>query len=134
LAKLLVVARERLAQGVPSSRLQQVLQEAVIARICDTRLTRKRFAFQVGKATPDSTATLLDGLVQVSAIIPSVVADPPRTATVVIDQTWSGEPMQLHGLPARQDIIVNNLLLHLTVEVSPMSGFAMVSLSTCGKG
>jgi len=134
LAELLGIARERLSQGVPIARLRQVLREAAVARSCDTHVTRKRFALQVGSPTPDGTAALLDGLVQINALVPNAAADPARTATIVIQPAWAGDPVKLTGLPARQDFVVNNLLLHLTVEASPMAGFAMLSLSTCGKG
>lgn len=134
MAGLLGIARERVAQGVPAPRLGQALREATVTRVCDTRFVRKRFAFQVGRSTPEDAATLLDGLIQISATIPSAAADPVRTAAVVIEQTWSAEVTKLTGLPARQDIVVNNLLLHLVVEASSMPGFGMVSLSVCGKG
>ena len=134
MAGLLSIARQRVSQGVPAPRLGQALREAAVTRVCDTRFVRKRFAFQVGRSTPEDAATLLDGLIQISATIPSAAADPVRTAAIVIEQTWSSEVTKLTGLPARQDIIVNNLLLHLVVEASPMPGFGMVSLSVCGKG
>lgn len=134
MADLLGIARERRSQGVPAQRLGQALREAAVTRVCDTRAARRRFAFQVGKSTPDDAVALLDGLIQVSATIPNAAADPARTAAIVIEQAWTSEPLKFTGLPARQDIVVNNLLLHLAVEVSPMAGFGTVSLSICSKG
>lgn len=134
LADLLGIARQRLSQGVPAPRLRQVLQDTTATRVCDTRLTRKRFAFQAGKPTPEDTASLLDGLVQVSATFSSATTDSLRTAGVTVEQAWASEPTKLTGLPARQDIIINNLVLRLVVEASGVPGYAMVALSTCGKG
>ena len=134
LADLLGIARQRLSQGVPEPRLRQVLQDAAATRMCDTRLTHKRFAIQAGKPTPEDTAALLDGLVQVSATFTGGTTDPLRTAAITVEQAWASEPMKLTGLPARQDIIINNLVLHLIVEASGVPGYAVVTLSTCGKG
>jgi len=132
LAELVGVARERLARGVPPARLAQVLREASVTRACDTRSVRKRFEITSGKRTPDDTAGLLDGLVQVTAAMPNGATDPARTV-VTVDPAWASEPMKLTGLPARQDIVVNNLTLHLVVEPSPLAGYAMATLSMCGR-
>ena len=132
LANLVGVARDRLAQGVPAARLAQVLRDASVTRACDTRTTRKRFEITSGKRTADDTAGFLEGLVQVTAGVPNGAADPARTV-VTVDQAWTGEPLKITGLPAAQDIIVNNLVLHLAVEPSPLAGYALVTLSTCGK-
>ena len=131
LADLVGVARDRLARGVPAPRLAQVLRDASAARACDTRAARKRFEVTTGKRTPDDTASLLDGLVQVTAALPSG-GDPARTV-VTIDPAWASEPLKLTGLPTHQDIVVNNLTLHIVVEPSPLAGYAMVTLSTCGR-
>jgi len=133
LADLVRIARDRLAQGVPTSRLAEVLRDASGKRACETRVIRKRFEIQTGKRTADDTAALLDGLVQVTAATANAAADPARSAVVTLDQAWSSEPVKLTGLPAHQDIIINNLTLHLVVEASPLSGYAVATLSTCGK-
>jgi hypothetical protein len=132
LASLLGTVRDRLAQGVPASRLTQVLRDASAMRVCETRATRKRFEITTGKRSPDDTAGLLEGLVQVSAATTNA-ADPARTV-ITVDPAWASEPLKMTGLPAHQDIIVNNLLLRLTVEPSPLAGYATVTLSTCGRG
>jgi hypothetical protein len=133
LADLDGVARERLAQGVPAARLAQVLRDASDTRACDTHATRKRFEITTGKRTPDDTAGFLEGLVQVTAALPAGASDPARTV-VTVDSAWANEPEKLTGLPAHQDIVVNNLLLHLVVEPNSLAGYASVTLSTCGKG
>jgi hypothetical protein len=132
LADLVGAARNRLGQGVPAARLAEVLRDASATRACDSRATRKRFEITTGKRTADDTAGFLEGLLQITAAS-NGSADPARTV-VTVDQAWATEPLRLTGLPAHQDIIVNNLTLHLTVETSPMAGYAMVTLSTCGKG
>jgi hypothetical protein len=133
LADMFAIIRERLSQGVPAPRLQQVLREANATRVCDTRSVRRRFEIQNGKRTPEDTATLLDGLVQLTATTTSGTTESLRTAAVTVKQAWTGEPVKLTGLPARQDIVINNLVLHLVVEASPVPGYAAVTLSTCGK-
>ncbi len=131
-ADLVGVARGRLAQGVPAARLAQVLRDASVTRACDTHTTRKRFEITTGKRTADDAAGFLEGLVQVTAATPNGTNDAARTV-VTIDPVWASEPLKLTGLPANQDIVVNNLTLHLVVEASPLAGYAMVTLSTCGK-
>jgi hypothetical protein len=133
LADLIGIARDRLGQGVPAARLAQVLREASATRACDTHATRKRFEITTGKRTADDTAGFLEGLVQVAAAAPNGTGDPARMV-VTVDQAWTNAPLKLTGLPAQQDIVVNNLTLHLAVEVSPLAGYAMATLSTCGKG
>ena len=49
-------------------------------------------------------------------------------------RAWAAEPLKLTGLPAKQDIAINNAVLHLTVEASDLAGYATASLSVCGKG
>jgi len=134
LADLFGIARERLGQGLSAERLAQVMRDATATRACDTRVTRKRFAIQQGGRTPDDTASLLDGLVQVSASVPSGNSDPVRSAAITVALAWASEPLKMTGLPARRDIIINNVVLHLAVEVSDVSGYAVATLSTCGKG
>lgn len=132
-AELFGITRDRLAQGVTAARLAQVLREAGPARPCETRVTRKRFGITVGRAAEDA-ASLLDGLVQVSVSIPAAGGDAARTAAVTVARAWAAEPLKLTGLPAKQDIAINNAVLHLTVEASDLAGYATASLSVCGKG
>ncbi len=132
LADLLAALRGRLAQGVPAARLGQVVQEAAAARPCETRLTRRRFAIvPAGRAAEE--VALLDGLVQVSAFVPVGATEFGRNVTVVVTRAWVAEPLKLAGLPARQEIAVNNLVMRLTVEPSDVAGYAIATLSGCGK-
>ena len=131
LAQLASAARDRLAQGVPVARLAQVLRDASAVRECSTHATRKRFEITTGKHTAEDTAGFLEGMVQVTAATTNA-ADPAKTV-VTVDPVWTGEPLKLTGLPAHQDLVVNNLVMHLTVEASPLAGYATVTLSTCGR-
>ncbi len=132
LADLLAAVRGRLAQNVPAARLAQVVQDATATRSCDTRTTRKRFAI-VPAGRPSEEVSLLDGLIQVSASAPPGATENAKGATVLIARAWVAEPLKLTGLPARQDIAVNNLVMRLTVEPSDVAGFAVATLSGCGK-
>ena len=132
MAELYGVARSRLAQGVPAARLTQVLQDATATKPCDTRSTRRRFPI-VAAGRPAEEVSLLDGLVQISASIPPGSTESAKTATVLVTRAWLAEPLKLTGLPARQDIAVNNLVLRLTVEASEVAGYATATLSGCGK-
>ncbi|MCX7380172.1 MAG: hypothetical protein NT133_01865 [Alphaproteobacteria bacterium] len=133
-AEIYAVARERLAQGVPAARIVQVLRDAAVAKPCDTRVVRKRFALQQATRNAEDTAQLLEGLIQVSASMPGSGADAARTAVVTVTRAWVAEPLRLTGLPARQDIAINNTLLRLSVEAAEVAGYATASLSVCGKG
>ncbi len=133
LAQLFALTRDRLAQNVPADRLAQLLREAAPVRPCDTRIVRKRFAIQAA-GRPEEAASLLEGMIQVTATIPTAGADPARSAVIAVSRAWAAEPLKLTGLPAKQDIAVNNVVLHLTVEASDVAGFASASLSSCGRG
>ena len=134
IAAVVAIARERLGQGLPAQRLAQAMRDAAATRACEAGGTRRRFAVQPAGRAPAETASLLDGLVQVSATIPSANADPARSAAVAVTLARATEPLKMTGLPARQDITINNLVLHLTVEASEVSGYAVATLSTCSKG
>ncbi len=131
LADLVAAARGRLAQGLPAARLAQVLREASATHDCNTHATRKRFEITTGKHTADDAAAFLEGLLQVTAATTNA-ADPARTV-VTVDPVWASEPLKLTGMPAHQNLVVNNLVLHLDVEASPLAGYATVTLSTCGR-
>ncbi len=132
IADLFTVAKSRLAQGIPAPRLTQVLQDATATKPCETRTTRRRFAI-LPAGRPPEDVSLLDGLVQVSASTPPGATEIAKTATVLVTRAWLAEPLKLTGLPARQDITVNNLVLRLTVEASDVAGYATATLSGCGK-
>ena len=132
LAELLASAKGRLGQGVPVARLSQVLQDATVTKACETRVTRRRFAI-VPAGRPAEEVSLLDGLVQVSASVPAGAAEVSKNATVSVTRAWVAEPLKLTGLPARHEIVVNNLVLRLTVEPSDVAGYATATLSGCGK-
>jgi hypothetical protein len=132
LAELFGIVRGRLAQNVPAARLSQVMQDAGVTRPCETRVTRKRFAIVPAGRTPEEVS-LLDGLVQVSASAPAVATDGLKGVSVLVARAWTGEPLKLAGLPVRQDIVVNNLVLRLAVEPSDVAGYAVATLSGCGK-
>ena len=119
-------------EGIPPARLTQVLQDATATKPCETRSTRRRFAI-VPAGRPPEEVSLLDGLIQVSASTPPGATEIAKTTTVLVSRAWLAEPLKLTGLPARQDITVNNLVLRLTVEPSDVAGYATATLSGCGK-
>ncbi len=131
-ADLLRIAMERLGRGVRVDRLAQALRDARETRACDARTVRKRFAIQQGPKQPDDTAALLDGMIQVTVGMPGGSSDLSKAA-VTVAMPWANEPLKMTGLPARQDIVINNLLLHLAVEASDLPGYAAATLSVCGK-
>ena len=69
-------------------------------------------------------------MISVSASAPGT---DPRATSILVTPAWLSEPIRLEGLPARHDILVNNLVLKLTVEASDVAGFANAVLSGCGK-
>jgi hypothetical protein len=127
-ASLYKLVQERLAQSLPAARLAQVLRDTAATRPCEARIIRRRFAIQQGSTRTEDPASLLEGLVVVTAS-----GDAAKTTLVQIRTAWLDEPIKLTGLPARQDIVINNVVLHLTVEPSDVAGFASASLSVCGK-
>ncbi len=129
-AELFALLQQRLRSGLAPARAAQILREAAETKACDTRTTRRRFPIVIGAGKPAETVTLLDGLIAVSA---SATSPDPRTTTVLVTPAWLAEPIKLDGLPARHDILVNNLVLKLTVEPSEVAGFANAILSGCGK-
>lgn len=131
-AEIYAAAKERLAQGVPAARLTQVLREAAVVKPCEGRVVRKRFALQQAVRSTEDSAQLLEGLIQVSAAPGG--ADVAKTTVVTITRAWAAEPLKLTGLPARQDLALNNIVLRLTVEAAEVAGYATASLSVCGKG
>jgi hypothetical protein len=50
-----------------------------------------------------------------------------------VARAWASEPLKLTGLPAKQDVAINNIVLHLTVEPSELAGYAYATLTVCGK-
>ena len=134
IAELFGITRERLGQGVNAARLAQVLREAGPTKACDTRAVRKRFPLTPAGRPPEDPATLLDGLIQVSAMQPAGTTDAAKAAAITVTRAWASEPLKLTGLPAKQDIVINNAVLRLTVEASEVSGFLTATLWTCGKG
>jgi hypothetical protein len=129
MAELFGLVRDRLAQGVTAARLTQILQEAGPVRPCEGRFTRKRFAIaQPGRS--EEGASLLEGLIQVTV---TAQGSELKTASVSVARAWASEPLKLTGLPAKQDVAINNIVLHLTVEPSELAGYAYATLTVCGK-
>ncbi len=129
LAQLFGLARDRLSGGLPAERLSQILREAAPTRSCEGRFTRRRFPIGQPGRTEEGT-TLLEGLIQVAVTAPGTDL---KAATVTVGRTWAAEPLKLTGLPAKQDIAINNLVLHLVVEPADLAGYAFATLSLCGK-
>ena len=134
LAELYALMADRLRAGVTEDRVAAALHDAEAIRPCDGPMTRKRFLIQTAGQTPDRAVLLLDGLIQVSATAPSGSEGPAKATTVRIVRAWSVEPITLTGLPVRQPIRINNLLLTLVIEASDLRGYGMASLSTCASG
>jgi hypothetical protein len=134
LATIHSAIRQKLGQGLPAARLLQVVQDATPVRACEGRVTRRRFAIQQAGKGADETAALLDGLINVTASLPAGTSDAARGTVTLVRTAWTDDPLKLSGLPAKQDIVVNNLVLHLAVEPSDLAGYAAVTLSLCGKG
>ena len=57
-----------------------------------------------------------------------------KAAVVTISRAWAAQPIKVTGLPVRQVITIYNTDLKLVVEASDLRGYAVASLSTCGKG
>lgn len=133
-AELVKLTRDRLADGVPDTRLSQVLREVEVVKPCEGRFTRKRFAIQTAGQGTEDRVSLLDGLIQVSATAPAGAEDMAKAATVTILRAWAAQPLTMTGLPVRQSIVLNNAELKLVVEPSDIRGYGVASLSLCGKG
>lgn len=134
LAELYALMADRLRAGVTEDRVAQALRDAEALRSCDGLMTRKRFLIQTAGQTPDRAVSLLDGLIQISATAPNGSEGLAKATTVGIVRAWTVEPITLTGLPVRQPIRINNLLLTLVVEASDLRGYGMASLSTCSSG
>lgn len=128
-AELYALLRQRLAGGLPAERLEEVVRTAEPQRACEGRVQRKRLAIQSGPPRPAEAAIFLDGLLTVGVGAP---ADATAQGTLVaIGAAWLEQGVSLTGLPARYDVVVNNLTLRLVVEQSEMRGYANATLSTC---
>jgi hypothetical protein len=134
LAELYALMADRLRAGVTEDRLAEALRDAEAIRPCDGPMSRKRLLIQTAGQTADRAVSLLDGLIQVSATAPSGSEGLAKATTVKIARAWAAEPITLTGLPIRQPILINNLLLTLVVEASDLRGYGMASLSTCSPG
>ena len=128
-AELFALIQGRISAGVPAARMTQVVRETAALRPCETRTVRKRFAIQAAGSRTPETVSMLEGLLQVSAM----AGNDSKAVTVTVSPMWSDEPIVMTGLPARHDIVVNNAVLKLSVEASDLAGYASVILSTCGK-
>lgn len=126
-ADLHAILRQRMAQGVPAARLAQVLRETTDVHGCDGRSVRRRFPIEPPGQTAE-TVSFLDGLIALSAS-----GDGAKVVTLV-SRAWTDAPLRLEGLPAQQELTLNNLSLHLVVEPSGLAGYAQATLSVCGKG
>ena len=133
MATLQGIARERIQKGVSPTRLQDVVKATTEPRSCDAQPVRRRFAIQLPGTQPRDTAWLLEGLIGVTATLPTAKADPARDTVITLNTAWAEEPMKRQGLPFTRDIPINNAVLHLTVEASDVPLYAVASLTTCGR-
>jgi len=132
-ASLLDIARERMRKGIRAERLADVLKNTGEPRVCDAAAVRRRFAIQLAGTQPRDTASLLEGLITVTATLPSAKADPAKDVIVTVTTAWNEEPLKSTGLPFARDIPINNAVLRLTVEASDVSGYASAALTTCAR-
>ena len=133
LAALVTILRQKQGTGIKDDRIAQVLREIDAPHPCSEKVTRRRFPITTKAPGPDDVVSFLDGLVQVSALMPAGADGPTKAATVTISRAWAAEPIKVTGLPVQQVITIYNTELNLVVEPSDLRGFAQASLSICGR-
>ena len=133
LAALVTILRQKQSAGIKDERIAHMLSEIDASRPCSEKVTRRRLPIATKAPGPDDVVSFLDGLVQVSALLPAGTDDVTKAATVTISRAWAAEPIKVTGLPAQQVITIYNTELKLLVEPSDLRGFAQASLSICGR-
>jgi hypothetical protein len=134
LATLVTLLRQTRGAGVEDDRIAQILREVGAARPCGDRVVRRRLPIATKTPGPDDVVTFLDGLVQVSASMPSGSDGSAKVPLVTISRAWAAEPIKMEGLPVQGTISIYNTDLKLAVVASDLRGYVEASLSTCGKG
>ncbi|MGI9129016.1 MAG: hypothetical protein ACR2IG_12460 [Roseomonas sp.] len=132
---VLTTAAERIAAGVAPERLIEALRAAENPRRCEGRPIIRRFAIRFG-GTPsaDEGSNFMDGLLRITAAMPTGAEDMARLATINVTTTWNGRSETLRGLPQRLTIPLGNLELDLAITASDMRGFAQAALASCPRG
>jgi hypothetical protein len=133
LAALVTILRQKQSTGIKDERIAHMLSEIDAPHPCSEKVTRRRLPIATKAPGPDDVVSFLDGLVQVSVLLPAGTDDVTKAATVTISRAWAAEPIKVTGLPAQQVITIYNTELKLLVEPSDLRGFAQASLSICGK-
>jgi hypothetical protein len=133
LAALVTILRKKQGIGINDDRIAKILREIDAPHPCSEKVTRRRLPIAAKTPGPDDVVSFLDGLVQVSVIMPAGADGPTRAATVTISRAWAAEPIKVTGLPVQQVITIYNTELNLLVEPSDLRGFAQASLSICGR-
>jgi hypothetical protein len=133
LAALVTILRQKQGTGIKDERIAHMLSEIDAPHPCSEKVTRRRLPIATKAPGPDDVVSFLDGLVQVSALMPVGTDDLTRAATVTISRAWAAEPIKVTGLPVQQVITIYNTELKLLVEPSDLRGFAQASLSICGR-
>ena len=133
LAALVTILRQKQGTGIKDERIAHVLSEIDAPHPCSEKVTRRRLPITTKAPGPDDIVSFLDGLVQVSALMPVGTDDLTKAATVTISRAWAAEPIKVTGLPVQQVITIYNTELKLLVEPSDLRGFAQASLSLCGR-
>jgi len=132
LAETLGLVRERLAGGLASERVQQAIRDAEETRRCAGSVVSRRFRIGVGtRAGEDDGTSFAEGLIAVTALSPTA-SDLARQTAVTFSGLGSGGPVTVTGLPASHVYVLNNRELRLAITESPVRGFAVASLTTCG--
>ena len=134
LATLVTILRQKQGAGINDDLIAQVLRQIYAPRTCDDRVVRRRFPITTKPPGPDDVVSFLDGLIQVSALMPAGGESLAKAAAVTISRAWVAEPIKVTGLPVQQVIMIYNTDLKLVVEASDLRGYAEASLSACGKG
>ena len=132
IAALITVLRQKQNSGIKDNRIAKVLREIDAPHPCSEKVTRRRLPIAAKAPGPEDVVSFLDGLVQVSASMPTGAEGTPRAATVTISRAWAAEPIKVTGLPVQHVITIYNTDLNLVVEPSELRGFAQASLSICG--
>ncbi len=134
LAALVTILRQKQGAGIEDDRIARVLREIDAPRPCGDRVARPRLPITTKAQEPEDTVSFFDGLIQVSASMPEGGDGTVKAAVVTISRAWAAQPIKVTGLPVRQVITIYNTDLKLVVEASDLRGYAVASLSTCGKG
>lgn len=134
LAEVLGDVRQRLAAGLPSERLRQVVRAAEPVRRCDGPPVARRFRIAVGtRVGPDDGTTFAEGMIRVHALVANATDDVAKTAVVTFAVVGGNGPESVTGMPATHVFPINHLELQIAVTAGPV-GFATATLTTCRVG